>query len=72
MNNMFSCCRNLIHIDLSSSFNTINVKDMKEMFSGCQYLKSLDLSTFNTINVKDMSNMFNFCENIENIYLTKK
>lgn len=53
-------------------FNTANVTDMHEMFSGCKVLKSLDLSTFNTSKVTDMSNMFNECPSLESISVSPK
>ena len=60
---LFYECENIIKIDLSS-FNTINVKDMRSMFKGCKNLINLDLSSFNTINVKYMYKMFEGCKNL--------
>ena len=54
MNNLFSNCKNLINLDLSS-FNTINVIDMSEMFKSCKKIINLDLSSFNTNNIIEMS-----------------
>ena len=51
---MFYLCYSLKSIDLSS-FNTINVTNMRGMFKLCSSLKSIDLSSFNTTKVKDMS-----------------
>ena len=65
MNNMFSYCRALKSIDLSS-FNTENVKDMSLMFYECSSLESIDLSSFNKKNVKDKSNMFDGCLSLKN------
>ena len=53
--------RSLTSIDFGDNFNTSNVTDMSEMFCGCYYLTSLDLSNFNTANVTDMSKMFCAC-----------
>ena len=47
MSCMFSNCRNLQSIDLSS-FNTQNVTNMSYMFHNCKNLQSIDLSSFNT------------------------
>ena len=44
-----------------SNFNTNNVTNMSDMFSGCSSLKELNLSNFNTKNVIDMSRMFSEC-----------
>ena len=57
MSNMFSDCRSLTSLDLSS-FNTSKVTDMRYMFYGCSKLTSLDLSSFNTSNVTNMGSMF--------------
>ena len=57
---MFWLRRSLTSIDFGDNFNTSNVTDMSEMFSGCS-LTSLDLSNFNTANVTDMSGMFFLC-----------
>lgn len=43
---MFSYCRSLVSIDLSS-FDTSNCTNFNSMFYNCPYLVSLDLSSFN-------------------------
>ena len=48
--------------------NTANVRDMSQMFSGCESLTSLDVSNFNTANVTDMSWMFASCKELSTIY----
>ncbi len=58
---MFFNCSRTENIEFIS-FNTINVNNMSNMFSGCFFLKSLpDISNWNTINVKNMSYMFSGC-----------
>ncbi len=69
MSGMFSSCRNLETLDLSS-FNTQQVNDMSEMFSDCSNLKSIDLSSFSTEKVNNMSKMFNNCDNLETLDLS--
>ena len=66
---MFSGCRNIININLSS-FYTKNITDMSCMFSGCELIKDLDLSSFNTKKVTNMSYMFYECKNITNLDLS--
>ena len=68
-NSMFRGCSSLQFINLSS-FNNINVKDMRCMFSGCSSLKSIDLSSLNTTNVNDMSYMFSGCSSLESLDLS--
>ena len=43
---------------------------MSNMFSECNYLTNINLSSFNTQNVIDMSFMFNGCNSIKNINLS--
>lgn len=52
---------NLQQIEGIVNLNTSEVTDMNYMFSGCQSLTTLDVSTFNTSNVTDMRSMFNSC-----------
>ena len=66
---MFSSCKSLTELDLSS-FDTKNVKYMKKMFESCESLKTLDLSSFNTSNVEEMESMFENCINLETINLS--
>ena len=65
-------CSYLKSIKLSS-FNTINVNDMGNMFIGCSSLKSLDLSSFNTTNVNNMHDMLWGCSSLkkENVKINK-
>ncbi len=48
--------------------NTSEVTTMKEMFSGCSNLTSLQLKTFNTAKVTDMTKMFYNCSSLISIY----
>ena len=61
---MFRGCSSLQSIN-SSTFNTINVKDMRCMFDECSSLQSIDLSSFNTTNVEDMYDMFSFSSSLK-------
>ena len=66
---LFTFCRNIIDIDLSS-FDTKNVINMRSMFEHCKSLKSIHLSSFDTKNVTDMGWMFYDCESLESIDLS--
>ena len=56
------------HISISViACNTVNVKNMGNMFSTCEKLKNLDVKKFNTTNVKDMENMFYNFSSLENL-----
>lgn len=61
MQEMFSSCLALQSLNLGSHFNTSKVTTMKSMFSNCNSLASLDVSSFNTSLVTDMSYMFDHC-----------
>jgi surface protein len=41
---MFYNCASLLFADLSN-FNTINVQDMSYMFTGCNNLREIDISS---------------------------
>ena len=69
MGNMFSNCKKLTNLDLSS-FNTGNVTYMGGMFQSCSTLSSINLSSFNTANVTSMSSMFYNCQNLSNLDLS--
>ena len=66
---MFYNCSKMIKIDLSS-FDTINVVDMRSMFGYCTELENIDLSLFNTENVKNMSCMFCHCTKLKKLDLS--
>ena len=66
----FKDCIYLTRIEGIWNLNTENVTDMKYMFSGCSWLRSLDLTNFDTGNVTDMSNMFLGCRNLTSLDVT--
>lgn len=59
----------LRQIDLSM-FNTSNVTDVNQMFSGCRTLESINLTGWDTKNVEDMSSMFQECRSLKSIDLS--
>ena len=68
MSLMFALSDNysLTSIIFSSKFVTTKVTNMNSMFSGCNALKSLDLSTFDTSNISSSSTtLFSGCESLE-------
>ena len=70
MRSMFSGCKKLKSLDLSS-FDTSNVIDMSYMFYFCSSLTSLDVSGFNTSRVVDMSYMFYGCSSLTSLDLSR-
>ena len=66
---MFSGCRDLISVDLSS-FNTSKVTNMCYMFRECQNLKKINFSSFNTSKVVNMQGMFYFCRSLKSLDLS--
>ena len=69
MHLMFSGCKKLTSLDLSS-FNTSNVTDISSMFYGCSSLTSLDLSSYNTSKMKYMTSMFYGCSSLTSLDLS--
>ena len=67
MDSMFSKS-NIKYVDLHS-FNTNNVKSMRNLFAECWNLKMLNLLDFNTAKVKDMNGMFRCCTSLTNLNL---
>ena len=63
MRSMFYNCVSLTSIKLN--FKTENVQVMEHMFSGCNSLRSLDLSSFKTDSLIKMNNMFHNCYSLE-------
>ena len=47
--------------------NTSEVTNMKSMFSGCEKLKSVNVTNFDTKNVTDMNGMFMNCKTVEQL-----
>ena len=71
LEHFFAGCSTLETITGLEYLNTANVKNMSNMFSGCQNLSSLDLSKFNTEKVTNMSRMFYGCQNLSSLDLSK-
>ena len=69
MDYMFHKCKNLKYINNLLLFDTRNVRDMADMFSFCENLNNLDLSSFNIKNVTNMSYMFYYCYNLKSLKL---
>ena len=68
---MFFNCINLRHIDGLKHLDTSMVRDMACMFSWCEKLEELDLSSFDTHNVVDMGEMFAYCFNLKELNVSK-
>ena len=69
MEEMFSYNRGLESVILGadSGFSTSNVTTMKKMFTECNAVTALDLTSFRTSRVTDMTNMFWGCKKLTNI-----
>lgn len=57
-------------IDNISNLDTSKVTDMNYLFSGCNKLTNLDLSSFNTSNVTNMNYMFLSCKNLVSLNIS--
>lgn len=70
MSNMFV---NLISIkSLTVPFNTEQVTEMIGMFSGCQNLEKLDISSFDTSNVELAFDLFDYLPNLKSLVISDK
>ena len=72
LNGFFENLSSLQTITDLEYLNTANVTDMSYMFSGCNKLSSLDLTSFKTANVTDMNSMFLNCSALTTIYASDK
>lgn len=67
----FFCFEGLTRIEHLDYLNTPEVENMREMFSKCTSLETLDLSSYNTEKVTNMSEMFVGSTNLRTINLPK-
>ena len=70
LSRMFSACRNLKTIDVSS-WDLSNVENISYMFEGCESLTTIDVSKWDVSNVNDMSGLFSGCESLTAIDVSK-
>ena len=66
----FSGFKGLTTITHLEYLNTSQVANMQYMFSNCESLETLDLSTFNTENVTNMYAMFYYCKSLKSLNLS--
>jgi surface protein len=69
LSDMFRGCNNLRTINGIGDWNTSNVKNMNNMFHGCESLEELILSNWDTSNVEEMQEMFKECRNLHTLEL---
>ena len=70
MQNLFCKCKDLVDVVFSESFDTSNVQSMSEMFSFCESLIKVDVSSFNTSSVNDYTFMFIYADKITSLDLS--
>ncbi len=64
-------CTNLTEIKGIEYLNTSEVTDMNQMFTNCESIESLNLSSFNTAKVNDMYFMFAYCKALKSLDLSR-
>ena len=64
---LFGGYQNLKEIYFNNCFDTCQVTDMREMFSWCSSLSSVDVSGFDTSQVTDMHSMFRICSGLKSV-----
>lgn len=67
---LFERYRNAEYFYFNNAFHTENAESMRSMFTGCDALEELDLSSFDTSNVQDMSYMFYSCRHLRSLDVT--
>ena len=76
MSAMFNYCKGLISLNVSS-FNTANVKYVRNMFRWCASLTNLDVSNFNFPKIHDtrylspFEDMFSYCSKLKTLSMFK-
>ena len=65
----FQDCDSLTQINNLEKLDTSLVKDMSNLFAGCESLTEVNLRTFDTANVTNMESMFEGCESIRELDL---
>ena len=66
----FSNCKNLETITGMNNLKTEKVTSMYYMFSGCEKLRSVDVSGLNTSNVRNMWGVFWYCSSLTELDLS--
>lgn len=64
---LFMGYRNAETIDFNGALHTEGTVSMRDMFSGCESLRVLDVSGFDTSGVTNMSRMFNDCQDLDEL-----
>ena len=67
---MFGSYTHVEKIQMNGNLHTEEVTSMSQMFSDCENLASVDLSSLDTSNVMNMSEMFSGCRQLTNIDLS--
>ena len=80
MKNMFNMYDNnnntvinnkLTNIIFGDNFDTSNVTDIFQMFTGCENLMQIDVENWNTSNVRNMNSTFAYCKMLTTLDLSK-
>lgn len=61
---LFADCPNLISADLGNLKSNSNLNSMRDLFSGCENLKTVNLRGLNTASVTEMQYMFYNCKSL--------
>lgn len=65
---IFKGCSNLQSVTFADDFDTSNIQNMEQVFSGCSSLTEVDISSFNTSSVQTTHAMFYNCSDLTTIY----
>ena len=70
LDRLFENCYDLISIEFSETFDSSHVLSMKYIFSGCDSLEHVNISSLNTSITGDMQEMFSGCHSLTSLDLT--
>ncbi len=67
LNGMFEGCSNISSITFADDFSTTSATDYKNVFKGCEKLRSISISGFDFSSAQNLDSMFEGCSTIEAI-----
>lgn len=70
LNGIFANCFSIEDLSGVKNFVVDNVTQLVSIFSGCEKIKKLDLSSWNVSKVTTLENIFNGCKNLKQLNIT--
>lgn len=67
MDYMFNQCRNMTYLTLGKDFNMKSITSVKRLFSICESLNTIDISSFDLSNMTSLSSLFYNCKSLTTV-----